>query len=521
MNIVAVHKKFELNVENYPDKIAITCGKKKYTYKELNGLANQFAHLLLNRGIGKGSIVGLCMLPSTRLVISILGVLKAGAAYSPLDANYPLERLNLMTSQLQNMPIVVCDSNIVCTQEASDIKTIDFMSLASQLDNFSIENPNVDIGVKDLCYVVFTSGTTGIPKATAIQHSGWLNLLEWLKTEFLLDEHSNNLLVSAFGFDISQRSIMAPLYTGATLHILESSVFDVMMANDLIKKYQVRTLHLAPSTLYLMLDTDMEMGFHDLDSLDYVFIGGEALSSSRVIDWATKPNRRCKLIHQYGVAECTDIASSYEMRLFKQYIDTGVPAGKPVDNTEIHILNSDFSPADVNEIGEICISGAGVGLGYLNNVEMTKKNFLTVNHQDKKLLIYRTGDLGYLRNDDTLMCVGRMDNQVKIRGMRLDLGDVETSLCAIHEVKDAIALAVLDESNNITNLIAFIIKSHNSSFNEKLLRSECILYLPKHMVPTRFIEIKTFPMTPNGKVDRKKLEKIFKQSHIDSVESIL
>jgi D-alanine--poly(phosphoribitol) ligase subunit 1 len=503
------HDRFEVNVAKNPGQVAVRAGERSYTYERLNAEANRVADYLRQRGVSRGDIVGICLPPSADLVIGILAILKLGAAYAPLDAAYPEERLQLMTSQVKALRWVLTSRQTESLVRGPGVNPLDIASIIAGHHRRDRTDVSAAVEPDDLCYVVFTSGTTGIPKATGVKHRGWWNLLSWFEREYGLGPHSSNLLVSAFGFDISQRSIMSPLFSGATLHLMPSASFDAFMAKELIARRQVRTLHCAPSTLYLLLEAAEDQDDDALGPLDYVFIGGEVLTASRLIEWARKPGRRCKLVHQYGVAECTDVASSHVMKEFSRYLETGVPIGKPVDNCHIAVLDSDRSPVKANDIGEIYISGAGVGAGYLNNDALTAERF--VRFEDDRIH-YRTGDLGRVYPNGDVVCIGRIDNQVKIRGIRLDLGDVEAALRANKHVQDAVVVATKDHSSEAeTILVAFIIRRQQpraiGAIDERRLRAELLSELPKHMIPHRVLQVQAFPTTRNGKIDRKELER--------------
>jgi D-alanine--poly(phosphoribitol) ligase subunit 1 len=514
-----VHAAFEANAAENPDRVALVVGGTVWSYRELNLQANKLAHALRGRGVRPGCVVGVCLHPSPQLVASILAILKAGAAYCPLDATYPHDRLAVMISQLNEPRHVIVAEQTQPLLQASLANMLDVDELCAQLPRAASANPVLQCNSSDLCYVVFTSGTTGIPKATAIRHSGWWNLLCWLEREYRLTSSSSDLLVSAFGFDISQRSIMTPLFTGATLHMLPSCVFDPAMARRCIAQYRIRTIHCAPSTLYLLV----EPGGPDdgaLDSLEYIFIGGEALTVRRVVAWASRPGRQCKLVHQYGVAECTDIASSHVMTDFAQYLESGVPIGKPVDNCGVLVLNPDLSPVGAGEVGEICISGAGVGVGYLNNDALNRERFVWMKGEYGQSHIYRTGDLGRLRSDGSILCLGRMDNQVKVRGIRVDLGEIEAALRTDPEISDAVVLAIGNEAVGVdTTLVAFVIPAEANGvdrFDERRLRLDAAKRLPRQLVPRHFVAIEAFPMTHNGKCDRPELARRYKAGRVSA-----
>jgi D-alanine--poly(phosphoribitol) ligase subunit 1 len=502
-----VHTMFESHAARHPGRTAITCGPAVVSYGELDARANQFAHELASRGIGRGHLVGVCLDRSPELLVTILGTLKAGAGYVPLDPTYPVERLRVMTGQLATLSLVVASP---ATRALADDGVHDVMDVDAArpvLDARPRTRPAVDVRGDDVCYAVFTSGSTGTPKATAVRHHGWFNLLSWLAAEFDLDDRSANLMVSSFGFDISQRSLLTPLFTGATQHLLPSRNFDAMMAGRIIREAGVRTLHCAPSTLYLLIERDLATGRDDLASIEYVFVGGEPLSAGRVAPWATSATSapgRGTLVNVYGVAECTDVSTYHVLRDYPRYVAAGVPIGRPIHNLDIHLLDSDLTPVAPGAVGEVCVSGIGVGVGYLNAPELTARRFVTARLGGDDVALYRTGDLGYVNPEGELMCVGRVDAQVKVRGMRIDLGDVETAVRANILVEDAVVLAVRPDGAAEADLVAFVIPAA-PNLDERVLRKDLLSVLPTHMVPHRFVTVLRFPLTPNGKVDREAL----------------
>ncbi|MFD7666784.1 amino acid adenylation domain-containing protein [Streptomyces sp. NPDC059788] len=497
------HRVFESHAARHPERPALTCGKETLTYGELDARANRVAHYLASVGVGHGAVVGVCIDRSSDLVATILGVLKAGAAYVPLDPSYPSERLRLMTSQLSRMKVVVAgaDTLALVAEGTDEVVAIDDPAL--RLEDFPATTPSVAITSADLCYVVFTSGSTGTPKATAVRHEGWYNLLNWLTVEYGLDHESGNLLVSSFGFDISQRSLMTPLFTGAPLHLLPSRSFDVSLAYRLIGELGVRTLHCAPSTLYLLVDRELDRGTDVLTGLRYVFIGGEPMSAARVARWATREGNQCLLLHQYGVAECTDVASSHRMVDYDSYAGGPMPAGTPVYNTQIHILDGSLCEVPDGVAGEICISGISVGAGYLNSGTEARSRFVTVRRDGADVRLYRTGDQGYTTPSGELVVVGRLDHQVKIRGMRIDLGDVEHAVRCHRDVRDVVVVPV-GTGQDDTHLVGLVIPA-TGRFDDRALRHDLLGTLPRNMVPQRFVALDAFPLNPNGKIDRKAL----------------
>ncbi|MFD9210629.1 amino acid adenylation domain-containing protein [Streptomyces sioyaensis] len=497
------HRVFEEHARTHPGRLALTCGDERFSYGELNARANRFAHHLMAHGITDGAIVGVCIDRSPELVSTILGILKAGATYVPLDPTYPAERLRLMASQLPQMTAVAAAGDTLPLMAGIHGHLIDVNGPEHRLELRPTTDPSVQIRADDLCYVVFTSGSTGTPKATAVRHEGWYNLLNWLRVEYGLDHNSSNMLLSSFGFDISQRSLMAPLFTGAALHLLPSRSFDIGLAYRLIGELGVRTLHCAPSTLYLLVDRETDKGTDALTGLHYVFIGGEPMSAARVADWATREGNGCVLLHQYGVAECTDVAASHRMVDYPGYANSRMPVGAPVYNTEIRILDESLTEVAPGEVGEICISGISVGAGYLNADPVQQKKFVTTERDGEPVRFYRTGDQGYATEAGELVVVGRVDHQVKVRGMRIDLGDVEHAVRRHKKVRDVVVLPVSDDEQE-ARLVAVVIPAAEP-IDDRTLRQDLLETLPRNMVPQEFVEVSAFPLNPNGKIDRKVL----------------
>ncbi|MBT2470898.1 amino acid adenylation domain-containing protein [Streptomyces sp. ISL-66] len=497
-----VHGVFESHARLTPDRTALTCGATELTYAEVNERSNRLAHHLISLGVGRGSVVGVCLDRTPELVISILGIMKAGAAYVPLDPTYPAERLHLMVSQLDRIKlnIVSAGTRALLSTAPGELLLVD--ELGADLRARPASNPDVALGNDDLCYVVFTSGSTGIPKATAIRHAGWYNLLEWLRLEYRLDSGSSGLTVSSFGFDISQRGLMAPLFCGAAIHLLPSRMFDPGMAYGIIEQRQVKQLHCAPSTLYVLIDHEVAVGGDALTRMGHVFIGGEPLTVSRVEEWAVREGNSCVLLHQYGVAECTDVASSHLLADYPRYRGAATPAGPAVYNTEISILDEDLTEVPDGTTGEICISGMSVSAGYLNASPADARRFTELPTADGPVPLYLTGDRGYLAAGE-LVVVGRVDAQVKIRGMRMDLGDVEHGVRGHALVEDVVVLA-LPDGDGEPRLVAYVLPVADG-LNTRRLYRDLMDVLPRNMIPQEFIVLDAFPLNPNGKTDRRAL----------------
>ncbi|MFE2977332.1 amino acid adenylation domain-containing protein [Streptomyces sp. NPDC059258] len=495
-----VHRRFEEHVQETPDAVAVVFSGRQVTYAELDVLANRFAHLLMARGLGRGAKVGVCLDYSIDMIVAILGTLKAGAAYVPLDPAYPAARLRLLLAQVPGLALIAASPTTASMVESGGVEVIDLGQLADHLATLPATAPEVHVTGDDLCYAVFTSGSTGTPKLTAVRHEGWFNLMNWLQSEYGLHRHSHHLVVSAFGFDLSQRALMTPLFCGATQHLMASRNFDAMLAHRMLTQYDIRVVHCASSTLYLLVDWESARGGDALARLDYILFGGEALKSERLAHFTRRPDTTCTLLHQYGVAECTDVATSYDLARYRPGEHDMPPVGRPAYNTSIHVLDADLRGVRAGEYGEICISGAGVGAGYLDADGPENARFTTVDLDGTPVRLYRTGDRGRIDGSGELVVAGRMDAQVKVRGMRIDPTDVERALGRLAGVREAAVVAVRDEGGEV-ELNAFVVPS-GQDLAEDDLRARLLWTLPRTMLPSRFTNILRIPLSPHGKVDR-------------------
>lgn len=506
-----VHKQFEAHAQATSDAVAVFCAGQQVTYAELNAKANRFAHFLTARGHGRGAKVGVCLDYSIDMVVAILGTLKAGAAYVPFDPSYPAARLRLLLGQIPDLALIVASPATAKLVESATVEVVDLEQLCDQLEGFPVSGPDVTVAGDDLCYAVFTSGSTGTPKLAAVRHEGWFNLLNWLVLEYRLHSGSNNLVVSAFGFDLSQRSLMMPLFYGATQYLLASRNFDAAMAYRMLTQHEIRTVHCATSTLYLLVDWESARGGDALTRLDYVLFGGEPLHVERIADWARREGNTCALLHQYGVAECTDIATSYDLADHWRGDHDIAPVGRPAYNTTIHILDERMRGVGVGEYGEICISGTSVGAGYLNGTGPESGRFTTVVVDGAPRRLYRTGDRGHVTEAGELIVAGRMDAQVKVRGMRIDPTDIERALGRVAGVRQAAVVTRYTESGD-AELIAFIVPA-GEDLAENDLRTCLLETLPRNMVPARFLNIPRIPLSPHGKADRAALADKFQNEY--------
>ncbi len=504
-----VHQLFEEHAVNSPDQTALVFGKQRMTYRELNERANQVAHYLRRLRIMPNTPVGIFQNRSLEQVISVLGILKAGGAYVPYDPAYPKERLSTMFEDLK-VKAVLTTEGLLDRLPQLRARVICMDRDAEKIDAESRENPAPIAEPSHLCYVIFTSGSTGRPKATAVYHRGWMNLLHWFVTEFGITADDKTLVISSISFDITQRAMAIPLISGGGLHLVASDFYDPELILKTIATEQITVLNCAPRTFYPLVEITPDKSYQSLRSLRRLFLGGEAISASRVKPWATAPECNAEIANVYGAAECSDVSSFYRLHDYDRYVETSVPIGKPIYNSQVYLVDQNLKQVPIGVTGEICLAGDGVGKGYLTDPFLTAEKFVRNPFgKSPEELFYRTGDLGRYLPDGNLEFNGRIDHQVKVRGQRIELGEIETALRQHEGVKEAVVVEALYAPGD-QRLIGYVVpnqREYLTSANGFIdaLRSTLAKKIPQYMIPNEFVLLEEMPLSPNGKIDRSAL----------------
>jgi surfactin family lipopeptide synthetase A len=481
----------EARVEAHPDATAVVCRDESLTYAELNARANQLAHRLRADGIGPGAIVALMVERSAAMMVGILGIVKAGGAYLPVPPDHPAERIRYMLD----------DGGVkVLLVHGKTAGRFAFSETTINLDeplSGETANPVLVNSPGDLVYVIYTSGSTGKPKGVMIEHRALVNRLKWMQSAYPIGPGDVILQKTPYSFDVSVWELFWWALEGATLAFLvPGGERNPLAIAEAVRRHRVSVMHFVPSMLNVFLESIEAKGAASLASLRQVFASGEALTPSHVRKFNALLDAR--LTNLYGPTEATVDVTYFDCPRGRD-IDI-VPIGKAIDNIRMYVLR-DGREAAVGETGELCIAGIGLARGYLNNPALTAEKFVDnpVNPGER---IYRTGDLARWLPDGNIEYLGREDHQVKIRGLRVELGEIESTVREYPGVIDCVAM-VEKHSESVLILVAHVVS--RAELDGAALKAYLRKRLPEYMVPHRFERLAELPLTSSGKADRKAL----------------
>ena len=493
-----IHQLFETSVEQTPDAIAVCFEQTQLTYQELNYRVNQLACYLRKLGVGSEVVVGLYVERSFETIIGILGILKAGAVYVPLESAYPEDRIAWMLSDAK-VSVLLTKHQLVEYLPNHNARVICLDSDWETISQESRENPINYTTASNLAYVIYTSGSTGLPKGVMLEHKGLCSLVEHQKQVFHITENSRILQFASFSFDASIWEIFMALSNGATLCLAkQDSLHSPLELLHLLRSQSITIATLPPSFLSVL-------PIKELPALQTLIVAGESCPKDLVDRWAF--NRR--FFNAYGPTESTICASMFKCNKTNHY---SPPIGLPIANTQIYLLNRHLQPVPVGVVGELFISGVGLARGYLNRPELTAERFVPNPFTDiPGTRLYRTGDLAQYLPDGNIHFCGRIDNQVKIRGFRIELSEIESVLTQHAMICKAIVIAHKNSTSN--QLIAYLVPVQESTPTIIELRQFLKAKLPDYMIPSAILFIEALPLTQNGKVDYKALPRIDEQKY--------
>ncbi|MEP1743960.1 MAG: amino acid adenylation domain-containing protein [Kangiellaceae bacterium] len=493
-----LHHLFELRAEEFKDNIALEFGEQSLTYAQLNSKANKLARYLSSKGVGVESRVGVCMERSVEMVVSLYAILKAGGGYVPLDPDYPQARLSYMLEDIE-APVILTQSHLRELLPNDSSCVIDILDEWSEIDKLPDHNLHVNTIPENLAYVIYTSGSTGNPKGVINQHNGIINRLLWMQDQYQLSDKDIVLQKTPYSFDVSVWEFFWPLIVGAKLVVAKPGGHqNVKYLQELIHHKSITTLHFVPSMLQMFIDHAEPC---ECLSIRQVFSSGEALPFN--LQQQFFKFSRAKLHNLYGPTEAAVDVTYWQCD--PNYNKPLVPIGRPVTNTKIHVLDKQLRPVPIGSPGELHIAGIQVARGYLNRTELTQEKFIENPFNDKPdSRLYKTGDLVRYLNDGQIEYIGRIDFQVKIRGLRIELGEIESKITEMASVKQCVVIVREDHPGD-QKIVAYYQANNESLVDKQTLRKVLTECLPNYMIPHVFVEIKEFPLSPNGKIARKLL----------------
>jgi surfactin family lipopeptide synthetase A len=502
----AIHELFEDQAERVGDKVAVIADSTErhtITYKELNRGSNQLAYLLRRMGVDKGEIVGIMVERSLEMVKGLLGILKVGGAYLPLDPEYPDERLNFMIKDSGVSIILTAHPLLAKLPPLKDHVRVVCLGANKPTEQEPDENLDAHVTTQNLAYVIYTSGSTGRPKGVAVPHAGISNRLQWVQEAYGLTSGDRLLQKTPFTFDVSVWEFFWPLQTGAVLVMARPGGHkDSAYLVDVIAKEKITIIHFVPSMLNVFLE---DPKISQVRSLKRVISSGEALPVEYQERFFTHLD--AELFNLYGPTEASVEVTAYTcLRNTDQRV---VPIGRPIANTQIYILDHYLNPVPIGVHGEIHIGGIQLARGYLNNPDLTAEKFNRSYKSYMTYISYKTGDQGRWLPDGNIEFLGRIDQQVKIRGFRIELEEIENLLLKHKDVKEAVVTAFDNPSGDkyLAAYVAFTSSLSSAGGKTNELRVYLSGKLPDFMVPSFITAVEKIPLTPNGKVDRRALPK--------------
>lgn len=501
---LCLHQLFEEQAARSKDEPAVIYKGSLLSYGELDRRANQLARELLLLGVGADRLVGLYLERTPEMIVALLATLKAGGAYLPLDPGYPLERLAYMLRDAQVSVLLTTRE----MRERLDVPVAHIVCLDEDRNNLAEENDEEndaplpdEVKPNHLAYVIYTSGSTGRPKGVMITHRGAVNYLSWATAAYRVADGAGAPVHSSIGFDLTVTSMFTPLLSGRSVILVAEEAGLQGLKDQLHRHGNLSLVKITPAHLGVLnqsLPDDEAMG-----ATRALVIGGEALSGESLQFWKQHAPQT-RIINEYGPTETVVGCCVYEVTA-GQTQPGAVPIGRPIANTQIYVLNEEGQPVSAGIVGEIFIGGEGVARGYLNHPELTAEKFVPdaiSGEQGRRL--YRSGDLGRFLAGGGLEYVGRADAQVKVRGYRVELGEIETVIAEQKGVREAVVI-VRDDGAGDKALLAYVVLKNDAEDSVEELKGELRNHLPEYMIPAALIRLESLPLTANGKIDRNAL----------------
>ena len=487
-----VPKAVAAKATKWPDAVALTSGSQVLTYQDMDCQANRVANYLCSLGAGPDVLIGVCLPRSAEMVIAALGIMKSGAAYLPMDPAYPPDRLAFMLRDAQ-VPAIITNACLAARLPATNCTIVDIGG--SEIDTRPEYAPRIEILPEDLSYVIYTSGSTGKPKGVEITHGALANLIFWHQQAFAVTPGDRASHLAGLGFDASVWELWPYLAAGASVHLADEAT---RVSDRLLRDWMLArkiTIGFVPAPL---AERMLALDWPSHTPLRILLTGGDTLHRY------PPAGLPFTLVNNYGPTECTVVASSCPVQPDALATDRP-PIGRPINNTRIYLLDERLEPVTAGEPGEIYIAGAGLARGYHDLPSLTAEKFIPDPFSSEPATrLYRTGDLGSLLPDGQIAFLGRIDDQIKIRGFRVEPEEIVSVLNRHRDVRESVVMACEDSSGD-KRLVAYVVLAWDSEATHTALRDFLAEQLPEYMLPAAFVRLDAFPVTPHGKIDRASL----------------
>jgi amino acid adenylation domain-containing protein len=503
-----VHRLVEQQVERTPDAWAVEQSGRRWSFAELNAHANRISSLLLKGGVKLDEPVGICLERSLEMAVALLGTLKAGGACLPLDPAYPLERLEYMCRDSQ-LRILITQPGLVPELHRHATQVLLLTPGLKDLAVESAENPGVTLTPENLAYVIYTSGSTGEPRGVELTHRGLANHQKAAIDLYGLKGRDRILQFSSISFDIAFEEMFPAWAAGACLVLRDGDMgLDAKSFMRWLEERRITVLDLPTAFWHEWVHQLPESRQPLPEALRLVIVGGEKASAGAYAAWHRLAAGKIRWINTYGPTEASVIATAYEPASDLDFASSReLPVGLPIQNVQTYILNTELEPVPVGAVGELYIGGMGVARGYLNRPKLTAEKFIPDPFSGQPgARLYKTGDLACFLPDGNILFRGRRDDQVKIQGFRVELGEVEAALSALPGIDEAAVIVREDQPGN-RRLAAYFVPNRAYSCEIARIREGLRARLPDYMIPSVFVPLEALPLTPNGKVDRRALPK--------------
>jgi amino acid adenylation domain-containing protein/non-ribosomal peptide synthase protein (TIGR01720 family) len=499
-----IHELFAAQAEQRTHSVAVIYEDDQLTFAELNGRANQLAHRLQRLGVGPDSAVGLCLERSIDLVVGLLGILKAGGAYVPLDPGLPVDRLNGMLADV-NANVLVTRKNLVeglgpFVNHIVDVETTHLETAGNNVHSEWTGNPDARVTEQNLAYIIFTSGSTGRPKGVAVEHRQLANYVNAVCEELKLPEESSFATVSTIAADLGNTVLFPPLLRGGTLHLISEECATKPDAFvEYCRRHPIDCLKIVPSHLTALLSAASPA---ELLPRRRLVLGGEACAWT-LLERIASLAPACELLNHYGPTETTVGATTYDIKFSERDpLSETVPLGHPLSNAQVYVLDKGMRPAPIGVPGELHIGGAGVARGYVGRPDATAEKFIPHPYSSRPgERLYRTGDLARIQPDGKIEFLGRIDDQVKIHGFRIEPAEITEVLRLFPRVREAVVVAREDQPGE-KRLVAYVVLRDQVESDAGELKVFLQGKLPDYMIPKGIVLLDALPLTRNGKIDR-------------------